>query len=222
VNGAMSARALWAWLAVLTVASTLLLVTTSARTSGASRSSPPASSSVVYNLNSKYLETLGREVRRADVIVAGPFFFYYAGLVAAPGGRRPGRRRHPIGSPSCAGCTATSSSRQRTWPTARRRERCRCCWARRRGGGRSAPRPARATCCCHHADGLLCGWAVCGHWSRWAFAVWLGITVRFCSGPPPSGATERCREAVELGVVLLSLYTGCQPARAGGFVVLGG
>ena len=87
VNGAMSARALWVWLAVLTLASVVLLLT-DVRASVWSILLFAAGilSSVVYNLNSKYLERPSvPKYMLLDVIVAGPFFFHYAGLAAAPG-----------------------------------------------------------------------------------------------------------------------------------------
>jgi 4-hydroxybenzoate polyprenyltransferase len=89
VNGAMSARALWAWFVVLTLASfALLVIDVRASVWCLVLFAAGILSSVVYNLNSKYLKTPSvPKYVLLDVVVGGPFYFYYASLVAAPGGR---------------------------------------------------------------------------------------------------------------------------------------
>jgi hypothetical protein len=89
VNGAMTPRALCAWLAVLTAASAaLLIVDVRANLPCLLLFTAGILSSVVYNRYSKYLEHPAvLKFIVLDVIVAGPFFFYYAGLVAAPDAR---------------------------------------------------------------------------------------------------------------------------------------
>lgn len=87
VNGAMSARALWTWMVLLTLLSAVLLVfDVHANFSCIVLFAAGILSSVVYNRYSKYL------VRPSvpkyivlDALVGGPFYFYYASLAVAPG-----------------------------------------------------------------------------------------------------------------------------------------
>jgi hypothetical protein len=85
LNGAMSARALWVWLGVLTLASAVLLVVdVQASVWSIVFFAAGILCSIVYDVKSKYLARPSVwKCIVLDLIVAGPFYFFYASLAVA-------------------------------------------------------------------------------------------------------------------------------------------
>jgi UbiA prenyltransferase family len=89
LNGAMTPRALWVWLIVLTLASAVLLVVdVRANVWSIALFGAGILCSVVYNVKSKYLARPSvPKCIALDLIVAGPFYFLYASLAVAAAAR---------------------------------------------------------------------------------------------------------------------------------------
>jgi hypothetical protein len=85
LNGAMTPRALWAWLIILLLASTVLLVVdVRANLGSMALFAGGILCSVIYNLNSKYFAhpSITRFIA-LDVVVGGSFYLYFASLAVA-------------------------------------------------------------------------------------------------------------------------------------------